>query len=238
MLPRLRQGMSVLDCGCGPGSITLDIAELINPGQVLALDSSPIQIEQAESLRQQRGIANVTFTIGTAYELPYPDEHFDVVFSHAVLYHLKDPGQALAEFRRVLKPKGLVALRDACQCGDMMMPASPHLTAAWKTIEKVFSHQGGNMNFGSQHKKLLLETGFTNIALSFSYDSFSSDAEKASIKLYWQEFLSIDHRQMILEQGWIQEEDLSAQCAALAEWCAQPASFFARARCEAIAEKA
>ncbi|WP_394752581.1 class I SAM-dependent methyltransferase [Crenothrix sp.] len=235
--PYLTAGLSVLDCGCGPGSMTLDIAELVSPGTVSGIDYSPIQIEQALLLQQQRGITNASFTTGSAYQLPFDDEQFDVVFAHAVLYHLQQPEQVLAEFRRVLKPDGLVALRDACHTGDMMMPWNTDLAAAWDTINKVFCHQGGNIYFGSRHKQLLLDQDFKDIAVSCSYDTFASNAEKDSIRSYWQQFLNTDHRQLILEQQWLTAEQLDQQCAALEQWCTNPASFFARARCEAIARK-
>lgn len=235
--PYLSAGLNVLDCGCGPGSMTLDIAELVNPGFVSGIDSSPVQIEQALLLKNQRAIENASFSVGSAYGLPYPDEHFDVVFAHAVLYHLQRPERALAEFRRVLKPGGLVALRDACHSGDMMMPLSAGLTAVWEVIDKVFRHQGGNIYFGYQHKRLLLAQGFRDIVVSCSYDTFASAAEKDSIRNYWIRFLTADHRRLILEQRWLTAAELTRLCAALDEWCGDPASFFARARCEAVARK-
>ena len=235
--PYLHADLTVLDCGCGPGSMTLDIAELVKPGQVFGIDSSPIQIEQALLSQKERAINNASFTYGSAYSLPYADEQFDVVFAHAVLYHLQKPEQALAEFFRVLKPRGLVALRDACHSGDMMMPQNINLTAVWNTIEKVFSYQGGNIYFGSQHKQLLLNQGFQNIKVSCSYDTFASDVEKESIRSYWCQFLNTDHRQLILDQQWLTSIEIDQQCKTLNEWCTNPASFFARARCEAIASK-
>ena len=237
VLPHFRAGLTVLDCGCGPGSMTLDVADLVHPGQVFALDSSPIQIEQALLLQKQRATANVSFVTGSAYALPYADEQFDVVFAHALLYHLRNPAQALAEFRRVLKRGGIVAIRDACHTGDMMMPESPELTATWETIGKVFAHHGGNINFGGQHKQMLLDQGFRDITISCSYDMFASVVEKNDICRYWQTYLATDHRPLILEQHWLTEAELERQCASLAAWCANPASFFARARCEAIASK-
>lgn len=237
LIPHLRPGITLLDCGCGPGSMTLEIAELVYPGQVFGLDNSPIQIEQALLLQQQRSTTNVHFGTGSAYQLPYPDDHFDVVLAHALLYHLRDPGQALTEFRRVLKHGGIVAIRDACHIGDMMIPESPRLTSTWGTIEKVFAHNGGNINFGSRHKQILLDIGFRDITISSSYDMFSSVQERQDIVRYWTTFLSIDHRQLILDQCWLTESELVWQCDALASWSKDPASFFARARCEAIAIK-
>ncbi|SJM93325.1 class I SAM-dependent methyltransferase [Crenothrix polyspora] len=235
--PYLTAGLSVLDCGCGPGSITLDIAELVNPGVVHGIDFSALQIEQALLLQKQRAITNARFTTGSAYQLPYDDAQFDVVFAHAVLYHLQQPQQALAEFRRVLKPGGVVALRDACHTGDIMQPWDVNLAVVWQTIAQVFSYQGGNIYFGSQHKQLLLEQGFQAIVLSCSYDMFATDAEKHSIRDYWHQFLDVDHRSLIVEQQWLTALELTQQCAALDQWLANPASFFARARCEAIARK-
>ncbi len=235
--PYLTPNLTVLDCGCGPGSMTLDIAELVSPGSVFGIDSSPIQIEQALRLQNERAITNAHFTTGSAYSLPYADEQFDVVFAHAVLYHLLTPEKALAEFLRVLKPGGLVALRDACHSGDMMMPQTDYLTAAWTTIEKVFRYQGGNIYFGSEHKRLLLEQGFKNITITCTYDTFATDADKHSIRDYWQQFLNKDHRELILDQHWLTPTELIKQCEALDHWCDNPASFFARARCEAIARK-
>lgn len=235
--PYLTAGSTVLDCGCGPGSMTLDIAELVNQGFVCGIDRSPIQIEQALLLQKQRAIENVSFSVGSAYQLPHADEYFDVVFAHAVLYHLQKPEQALAEFRRVLKPGGLVALRDACHSGDMMMPMSAGLTAAWEVIDKVFRHQGGNIYFGAQHQQLLLAQGFHDIVVSCSYDTFATAAEKESIRSYWAQFLAADHRELILEQGWLTAAEINQLCEALDEWRDNPASFFARARCEALARK-
>ena len=235
--PYLIPNLTVLDCGCGPGSMTLDIAELVFPGSVFGIDSSLIQIEQALKLQNERVITNTHFTTGSVYSLPYADEQFDVVFAHAVLYHLQTPEQALAEFFRVLKPGGLVALRDACHSGDMMMPQTANLAAVWTTIEKVFRYQGGNIYFGSEHKRLLLEQGFQDITVSFTYDTFATDVEKESIRDYWQQFLNKDHWELIMDQQWLTPEELIQHCEELEHWCANPASFFARARCEAIARK-
>ena len=237
VLPHLRPGLAVLDCGCGPGSITLDIADLVQPGQVFALDHSTLQINQARLLQRQRATANVTFITGSAYALPYLDGQFDVVFAHALLYHLRNPARAVAEFRRVLKPDGFVAVRDACHTGDMMIPASPELAATWDTISKVFAHHGGNIDFGAQHTSLLRDHGFRDITVSCSYDMFASAPEKDGIRHYWQTFLAADHRDLILAQQWLTEAELARQCAALDAWCAHPAGFFARARCEAIARR-
>jgi ubiquinone/menaquinone biosynthesis C-methylase UbiE len=111
-LPHLRPGMRLLDCGCGPGSITLGLAEAVAPGEVVGLDIQPAQVERARVLAAERGVANVRFEVGTAYELPFPDASFDAAIALTVLMHLREPPRALREMKRVLKPRGVLGIAD------------------------------------------------------------------------------------------------------------------------------
>src|SRR5436853_4687301 len=61
LIPYLRPGMALLDCGCGPGSITLDLAEVVAPGAVIGVDREPTQIAVARELAVERGLTNVSF---------------------------------------------------------------------------------------------------------------------------------------------------------------------------------
>ena len=69
--------MRLLDVGCGPGSITLGLAEAVAPGEVVGVDLQPAQVEQARALAAERGVANVRFEVASAYALPFPDAAFD-----------------------------------------------------------------------------------------------------------------------------------------------------------------
>src|SRR5438105_1376606 len=110
VLPHLTPGARVLDVGCGPGSITCDFAVLAAPGEVLGLDRSEDVLAQARALAEDRGLDNVSFTVGNVYDLDLEDESFDVVHAHQVLQHLTDPVAAVREMRRVAKPGGIVAV--------------------------------------------------------------------------------------------------------------------------------
>ena len=133
LLPELQPGDSVLDVGCGPGSITADFAALAAPGPVVGLDSSEDVLVQARALAAGRGLANASFVAGNVYDLDFPDETFDIVHAHQVLQHLMDPVAALREMRRVAKPGGLVAVRDADFSGMIWHPPTPEL-ARWMQI--------------------------------------------------------------------------------------------------------
>ncbi len=108
-LPQLMPGWCVLDAGCGPGTITLGLARRVAPGLVTGIDVEDSQFAKAREQAEREGL-NVEFRKASVYQLPFQDDCFDAVFSHALLEHLSDPGAALAELRRVLKPEGLIGL--------------------------------------------------------------------------------------------------------------------------------
>ena len=155
-LPHLRPGISVLDCGCGPGTITRDIAQRIAPGRVVGLDFSADQVAVAIADAAAQGIANVEFRQGSAYALPFDDNCFDAVFSHALLEHLKEPDRAVAEFRRVLKPGGMLGVCTPDWGGGLpARPAVGKIVACFRSVQataeaqwrrRVLRAQAGNVS--------------------------------------------------------------------------------------------
>src|SRR5665648_337353 len=103
LLPHLREGQRLLDVGCGPGTITVDLAAHVAPGQVIGVDTSAEVLERARRHAAELG-APVSFQVGDVYALDFPDASFDVVHAHQVLEHLADPVAALREIRRVIRP--------------------------------------------------------------------------------------------------------------------------------------
>src|SRR5690242_14181730 len=81
----LRPGARVLDVGCGPGTITVDMATRVAPGRVTAIDAATSVVEEAAALAAAEGVTNVEFAVENVYALPYPDDSFDIVHAHQVL---------------------------------------------------------------------------------------------------------------------------------------------------------
>jgi len=154
VLPHLKPGMTLLDVGCGPGSITVGLAAAVAPGPVLGIDIEATQVERARGLARERGVANVRFEVGSAYDLPVESSSADVVFAHTLLIYLQEPVRALQEFRRVLKPDGLVAIREQELTAGVIEPSSPGLEAA---ISLVVRHRNlnGDQSVGRRLRTLL-----------------------------------------------------------------------------------
>jgi SAM-dependent methyltransferase len=126
LLPHLRPGMSLLDVGCGPGTITADLATRLAPGRVVGLDASAEVIHEARKGAAD-GPAGLSYEVGDLFQLDYDDGAFDVVHAHQVLQHVGDPVAALVEMKRVCRSGGLVAARDGDYPAMVFYPSYPEL---------------------------------------------------------------------------------------------------------------
>ena len=236
-VPYLKPDMRVLDCGCGPGGISLGLAPLLSKGQVVGIDVQASQLEMGRRQAREHGLTNVEFKHASIYELPFEDAAFDAVLAHAVLYHLGEPMKALAELRRVLKPRGLIGLRDADIDGDVYHPPHPELARFWKLAELVISHSGGDPRFGRKHRQILREAGFVEIVATASSDSFGTPETTTGFSKYWTDVFLTQHHDLIVSQGWAAAQELAAMRDALLSWGGGPDAFYSRCRCEAVARK-
>ncbi|MHA7208564.1 methyltransferase domain-containing protein [Arthrobacter sp. MDT1-65] len=164
--PFLEAGLDVLDIGCGPGSITAGFADLVGPGSVVGLDSSADVVAQAS--RAYADVANVAFREGNVYDLDVPDESFDVVHAHQLLQHLADPVAALREMRRVVRPGGIVAARDADFGAMTWFPAVDELDE-WRELYRTLARgNGGEPDAGRRLPGWAAEAGFADVEVSSS----------------------------------------------------------------------
>ena len=133
LAPHLRAGMRLIDCGCGPGSITIDLARIVAPGEVVGIDRRQASLSDARTFARERGVANVAFEVANVYQLPFPDRSFDAAFACALLQHLAAPLAALKEMRRVLKPGGVIGIVDGSSTITFRYPRN-RLLEAWDRL--------------------------------------------------------------------------------------------------------
>jgi SAM-dependent methyltransferase len=163
LLPYLKPGSSVLDIGCGPGTITADLAARVAPGPVKAVDQFADVLNVAHAEAQRRNLSNIAFASADVHKLEFPDDAFDVVHAHQVLQHVGDPVQALREMRRVCRPGGVVAARDSDYAGFIWFPRFPALDLWLDLYEQAARANGGEPDAGRRLLSWALEAGFDDI---------------------------------------------------------------------------
>ena len=152
LLGRLRAGMDLLDVGCGPATITADLAARVAPGRVVGLDAASGALKAARATLAERDLsARVELTDGDVMSLPFDDDTFDVAHAHQVLQHLSDPVGALTEMRRVTRPGGIVAVRDAVYSAMTWFP-DPEGMEQWRSVYVTTARtNGGDAILRLQH---------------------------------------------------------------------------------------
>ncbi len=102
--------LDVVDIGCGEGYLTLEAARWAR--KVVGIDRSPAVLTRARQLAERRRVPNITWKRGEIERLPAADASFDVALLSQTLHHAADPGRALHEAARVLRPGGRVVILD------------------------------------------------------------------------------------------------------------------------------
>jgi SAM-dependent methyltransferase len=105
-----------IDVACGPGVISRAMANRV--GSVNGVDLTPAMIEEAERRAREEGVDNVSFALGDATALDYPDASFDGAITRLSLHHIPAPDRVVAEMARVVRPGGLVAVSDLTADAD------------------------------------------------------------------------------------------------------------------------
>ena len=171
-LPMLRPGMRLLDVGCGPGSITAGLAKRVAPGETIGIDASQSVIDTARSLRDP-ALSSLTFEVGSIYEPRVPPASFDAVFAHQVLQHLRRPVDALVQMRNLLKPGGVVGVRDADWGSTTFYPENEGMRRFLAMYYDLARRNGGEPNAGHHMRRWFREAGFAETQITTSTTSYT-----------------------------------------------------------------
>jgi SAM-dependent methyltransferase len=176
LLPVLEPGMRLLDVGCGPGTITLDLAGIVAPGQVVGIEPVEGPLEAAREEAARRGDSVTRFELADVFALPYGDDSFDVVHAHQVLQHLTDPARALREMARVCRPGGWVAARDADYAAMTWFPEVPALDD-WRSLyRRVARANGAEPDAARRLRGWAQAAGFDDAPLTSSVWTYADDS--------------------------------------------------------------
>jgi ubiquinone/menaquinone biosynthesis C-methylase UbiE len=219
LLPHLEMGDALLDVGCGPGTITADLALLVAPGEVVGIDAASEVLEQATAHAAALGRENLRFEVADLFALGFPDESFDVVHVHQVLQHLADPVAALTEMRRVLRHDGLLAAREGDFAAFMWAPDDPVLDRWLELYFAVTERNGHDARIGPRLLGLAHAAGFGDVTVSSSSWTYADPESCAWWGQLWAERIRSSRlAEQALDAGLSDRDELEAIGRAFERW--------------------
>jgi len=239
LLGSLQPGQNLLDVGCGPGTITVDLADRVAPGRVVGIDAEAQVIQKAAELLGDGGKSNLTFTTGDVYALAFDDASFDVVHAHQVLQHLTDPHAALKEMHRVLTPGGILAVRDSAYSAFTWAPAEPWLDRWLELYHQVTARNGADADAGRHLLGWVQAAGFKDAQVSTSTWTFADPDSRAWWGGLWADRVRLSaFADQAVDYGLSDRNELASIADAWRKWALKPDGFFVVLHCEVLARRA
>lgn len=238
LLPALRPGMRILDVGCGPGSITRGLAERVAPGEVIGLDLSRETLDEARRDAAAQGMTNLQYREGSVYALPFPDASFDVAYAHQVLQHLRERASALGEMLRVVRPGGLVAIRDVDWGTAAYWPRDPWIDRFIEVHQQAWQRNGGEPQMGRHLRALFNDAGFADFEITAAVWCYATPAETIAWgDSYADRLLTSPMGQHPVEHGYASRADVESMAAAFRAWARHPDAFWVFTHVAALGRK-
>jgi ubiquinone/menaquinone biosynthesis C-methylase UbiE len=236
LLPHLRPGMSLLDVGCGPGTITADLADLVAPGTVTAVENAPDVLAVARSAIRSETSASTGFVVSDVHSLGFADDTFDVVHAHQVLQHVVDPVLALEEMRRVCAPRGVVGVRDSDYGAFTWYPEVPELDEWLRLYRRLARQNRGEPDAGRRLLAWAHRAGFTDVQVGSSTWCFATPEDRAWWSQTWAErVLGSRFAEQALSSGLATRADLQRLADGWRTWADDADAWFSLLHGEIVA---
>ncbi|HVX19565.1 MAG TPA: methyltransferase domain-containing protein [Acidimicrobiales bacterium] len=227
LLADLRPGQSLLDVGCGPGTITVDLARIVAPGRVTALEATEAALDLARAHAADLGCDNVDFAVGDVHALDFADATFDVVHAHQVLQHVADPARALREMRRVCRPGGVVAARDSDYAAFAWFPEVPELDEWLDLYERAARANGGEPDAGRRLLSWAHQAGFRDVRATSSTWCWATPEDRAWWGGMWAARITESAiADQLVAAGWAAAADLERIADGWRRWAVDPDAWF------------
>lgn len=237
LLPYLKPGMRLLDCGCGPGTLTIGFARHVAPAEAIGIDRESTQFAVIAAEAQREKVSNLRFEAGDIYALPFADQSFDVVFGSAVLGSVADADGVVREMTRVLKTGGIIALKEFDHGADIIWPQTPTIARSIELYHRLRAENGHEPHAGRRLKEFITTHG-CHVEYVNAY--FDQQTESNDLKTYIDRNNGL-HREILGPQycklGWCTPEDIDAIVSEWREFADNPTAIYLAAWLEAIGVK-
>ncbi|HEY4026518.1 MAG TPA: class I SAM-dependent methyltransferase [Candidatus Dormibacteraeota bacterium] len=236
LLPLLRSGQRLLDVGSGPGTLTIDLARRVAPGQVVGIDLVDSVVEEARQRAAEAGVANLSFESGDFREAGLEEASFDVVHAHQVLQHLREPVAALAAMARLTRPGGIVAARDADYSAMTWAPADERLERWLRLYLAVARRNGAEPNGGRWLLRWARAAGLRDVTYTTSTWTFATPSDREWWGGLWAErTVASSFAEQAVRYEIATPADLELIAGGWREWAAQPDAVFVVVHGEIVA---
>jgi ubiquinone/menaquinone biosynthesis C-methylase UbiE len=234
----LQPGQRLLDVGCGPGTLTVDLARRVSPAEVIGVDVSATVIAEAADHAARSGLRNVSFRAGDFREAGLQPGSFDVVHAHQVLQHVSDPVGAMAAMAQLARPGGIVAARDSDYSGFIWSPADADLDR-WRDIYLAVSRRNGaEPDAGRWLQGWARAAGLSNVAYGSSTWTFASTDERTWWSALWAErCVTSSFAQQAVAYGIATEAELGSIATGWRAWAENPDAAFIAVHGEVLAHR-
>ena len=227
----------ILDVGCGPASITVGLAKWAAGGSVVAIDVGEEILQTAQKVVDESGCSNVYLEQASVYELPYPDDSFDLIYAHQVLQHLTNPVLAIQEMARVTRPNGYIAVRDADYYTMSCSPESKMIDE-WRRIYRLVArHNGAEPDAGRHLLAWFHQAGLYEVTCSATAGVYATKEERENWGLSWADrCLTTSFPDQAIDYGYATRKELQAISEGWRQWASNPDGYFQFVNGEAIAK--
>jgi ubiquinone/menaquinone biosynthesis C-methylase UbiE len=238
LMPHLRPGDSVLDCGCGVGTVALGLAEAVSEGHVVGVDLDVNGLKDAQRAAVSLGHQNVNWIGADGRSLPFHGAVFDAVLCHSMIETLDDPALVIAELRRVTKRGGVVGAASVEYDGIILSGEPMAGPRRFYDIRQKLWRAAGiaEPNTGQRLRGLFAAAGFDDVEAFADYISYgTADRVSAFASDRAAECRDRELHAAVIRYGIASAEELLDLAAAWEKWGDDPTAFFAFAWCRVLA---
>jgi SAM-dependent methyltransferase len=217
----LKDGMSMLELGSGPGFITEQLLALVPTSPITCVEIDRTLLDQAEQHLHHKGKERVRFVEGSVMDMHLESNQFDAAYARLVFQHLPDPLGAAKEIWRVLKPGGKLVIYDIDDAlFGLFHPPIPEFTVVLEAFGQAQAARGGNRQIGRSLSGILKASGFCNLAV----EVIAGDSADRGVEPFLQH-INPDRMRSLVTGGLLSEEDLERFRAALTVWAGLPHAY-------------